>query len=228
MTIELATKTAKRKSLGFYTTAEASRIAQVSSMTVNSWKRNGIIIPSVRWIDETNKEHLGHTFEVVVYLRLIRMLRQKGVTLYNSVIVVKRLKDRFGYPGKKWANASIFTDGQEVFVYDKNDPFKTTDVTKKHQRVAEEILGDDFIKLRDRADALLVPTMFMENVEIDPSIQNGLPIIRGTKILTNTIHNLIIQNYSSTDIHDMYPFIPISKILGAEEYEIFLDRASLN
>lgn len=228
MTINLAVKPSSRKSLGFYTTAEASRIAQVPLWTTNSWKHNGIIIPSVKWIDELNKEHLGHTFETVVFIRLLRMLREKGISLYNAVVAVKRLKERFGSPSKRWVEAKIFSDGKDVYVYDKNDTYETTDVTKKHQRVAELIFGEAFVRLRDRADALLIPAQFMDSVEIDPSIQNGLPIILDTTILTSVIHKLKIQRYDYSEIKEMYPFLPDDKILGAEEYETFLDKVNLN
>jgi len=224
MTINLTTRRSRKKSLGFYTTVEASRIAQVPLWTMNSWKYNGIIIPSVKWIDETNKEHLGHSFETVVYIRLLRLIREKGISLYNAVVAIKRIKDRFGYPGKNWADAQIFSDGKDVYVYDKRDSYETTDLSKQHQKVAERIFGDEFIRLRERADALLIPQQFMDYVEIDPAIQNGLPIIINSTMLTSAIHNLFKQCYGYSEIKEMYPFLPNNKIVGAEAYETFLDN----
>jgi uncharacterized protein (DUF433 family) len=231
MISNLATKHSKKQSSGFYTTTEASHITQVPLWTMNSWKNNGIIIPSVKWIDETDKIQLGHSFETVIYIRLLRLIREKGISLYNAVVAIKRIKDRFGYPGKNWAEAKIFSDGQDVYVYDNRDSYETTDLSKRNQKVAEMIFGDEFIGLRERADALLIPQQFMNYVEIDPAIQNGLPIIANTTMRTAVIHNLYSQNYSYSDINEMYPFIPIDKIIGAEDYETFLDnkgKISLN
>jgi len=224
------TRTRPAGSSGFYTPAEASRIAVVPRWTLNNWKRNGIIIPSVRWVDEENREHVGHTFEAVVFMRLLRLLREKHVSLYKAVDALQQLKNRFGLPNRRWADAKIFIDKEDAYVYEDwdMDTWGTTVVTKYNQRVAEFIFGEEFLRLKDRADALLIPSQFMDSVEIDPSIQNGLPIILGTTILTSLVHKLSSQGYKYIDIHRMYPFIPNAKIIGAEEYETYLDKASLN
>lgn len=222
--------TSPRKPLGFYTPAEASRIALVPRWTLYNWKQNGIIIPTVRWTDEFSREHLGHTFETVVFIRLLRLLREKHISLFKAVGAVQELKKRFGTPSKRWADAKMFVDKEDVFVYEDKDKddWGTTVVTKYNQRVAEFIFGEEFILLKDRADALLIPSEFMDSVEIDPSIQNGLPIVLDTKILTNIIHGLSLQGYILRAVQRMYPFIPIERIRGAEEYEKYLDRTSLN
>jgi len=221
----------RHKALGFYTPKEAARIALVPDWTLSNWKRNGIIIPTVKWTDELNKEHPGHTFETVVFMRLIRLLREKHhISLFKSVNTIQQLKKRFGSPNKRWANAKIFVDKEDVYVYEDSDKDKwgVTVATRYNQRIADIIFGDEFTRLKDRADALLIPSYFMNYVEIDPSIQNGLPIVLGTKILTSEIHNLSSQAYKPLDIYRMYPFIPEQTIVGTEEYEKFLDKLSLN
>jgi uncharacterized protein (DUF433 family) len=214
--------------LGFYTSAEASRIAQVPLWTVHFWRRSGIVIPSVEWIDEQEKIHIGHTFETVVFLRLIRLLREKKIALPQSVKAVKSLRDRLGPPSKRWADAKIFADNKDVYVYDASDGWESTVATRSHQRVAEFFFGEEFRRLKERADALLIPEQFMDYVEIDPTIQNGLPIILDTSVLTNLVHKLKQQGYEYIDIEEMYPFIPSDKIIGAEEYETFLDQVGKN
>lgn len=222
--------TPSRKSLGFYASSEASRIALVPRWTLDNWKHNGIIIPTVKWVDESNKEHLGHTFETVVFIRLLRLLREKNISLYKAVKAVQQLKKRFGTPGKRWASAKIFADREDVYVYEDKDrdTWGVTVATRYNQKIAEFIFGEEFIRLKERADALLIPSQFMDFVEIDPSIQNGLPIVLDTSILTRIIHDLSSQGYKYTDIHRMYPFIQDNKIIGAEGYETYLDKMSLN
>ena len=224
MAVNTLTKTHSVKSLGFYTLPQASRITQVPLWTLNSWRRNGIILPSAEWVDEINKEHLGHTFDTVVFIRLLRILREKEITLFEAVKAVERLRERFGPPSKKWADAKIFVYGKDVYVHDSSDTWDTTVATRKNQKVAEFIFGNEFVRLRERADALLIPKQFMNHVEIDPSIQNGLPIVLDTVVQTSLIHKLRQQGYKYTDIQEMYSFIPKPKIIGAEEYETFLDQ----
>ena len=212
-------------SLGFYTSAEASRIARVPQWTLNSWRREGVVIPSAEWVDEQDKTHRGHTFETLVFLRLIRMLREKRITLLESVKAVKSLRDRFGPPGKRWAEAKIFAEHGVVYVYDR-DEWQTTVATRGHQKVADSLFGDEFARLRDRADALLIPNQFMYHVEIDPAIRNGLPIVLYTSVLTSVIHSFRQQGHKYDEIHDMYPFISKRTISGADKYEGFLDGVS--
>ncbi|MFC1967133.1 hypothetical protein ACFLV2_00595 [Chloroflexota bacterium] len=229
MTIKSLSKPINSESLGFYTPAEASRIAQVPIWTVNSWRRNGIVVPSVEWIDETNKTHIGHTFETVVFLRLIRLLRDKGkISLLQSVKAVKELRTRLGTPGRRWADAKIFVLNKEVIVADESDGYGSTIVTRGHQTIAEFFFGEEFKRLKERADALLIPEKYMNYIEIDPSIQNGLPIVSNSSVLSILIHKLYVQGYEYRDIHDMYPFIPLNKIKGVEEYESFLDKIGKN
>lgn len=213
--------------LGFYTSAEASRITQVPLWTVYFWRRSGIVIPSAEWVDELGKVHVGHTFETVVYLRLIRMLREKHVTLLDAVTAMKRLRERFGVPSREWAGIRIIVYFGQAYVY-AEDEWETTSLTRYHQKVAELLFGKEFKRLKERADALLIPNEFMDYVEIDTSIQNGLPLVLGTTILTRVVHKRIQQGFEYSDIHDMYPFIPRDKIAGAEAYELFLDKASKN
>ncbi len=228
MTTELLTKPTNGESLGFYTPIEASRYAQVPIWTVHSWRRHGIIIPSVEWTDEIEKVHIGHTFETVVFLRIIRLLRDKGTSLLTAVSAVKNMRERLGTPSERWADAKFFVRNKEIILSDNTDGWEYTVVTKRNQKVAELLFGDEFKRLKERADALLIPEQFMDYVEIDTLIQNGLPIIFDTSILTRTIHRLCHQGYKHQDIHDMYPFIPLSKIRGSEEYELFLDKVGEN
>jgi DNA-binding transcriptional MerR regulator len=213
---------------GFYTPLEASRIAQVPLWTVNSWKRSGIVIPSVEWLDEYDKVHIGHTFETVVFLRLIRLLRDKGFSLREAVKAIKTLRDRLGVPSKRWGDAKIFTDKRDIYVQDNRDGWEVTVATRSHQKIADFLFGKEFELLKDRADALLIPKQFLNYVEIDTSIKNGLPIVLDTSVPTNLIHKLKLQGYRYLDISDMYPFIALNKMRGAEGYEKFLDKALKN
>jgi uncharacterized protein (DUF433 family) len=220
----LITEELSNDSLGFYTPAEASRIAQVPQWTVNSWRRAGIVIPSIAWIDEQEKSHLGHTFETVVFLRLLRMLRGKRITLIESVKAVKQLRERFGHPSNKWSDIKIFVYGKDVVVYDELDGWDSTVATKGNQKVAEFSFGVEFTKLKERADALLIPEPFLEFVEIDLSIQNGLPIVFDTSVPTSLIHSFSRQGYKADEINEMYPFMSKKFIIGAEKYETYLDK----
>lgn len=219
-------ETGNGASLGFYTPTEASRIAHVPRWTLNSWRRKGIILPSIEWTDEEDKVHMGHTFETLVFMRLIRMLREKHITLFNAVKAMKSLRERFGPPSTKWAEVKIFEDREDVYVHDSSNGYETTVATRGHQRVAELFFGEEFTRLKDRTDALLIPEQFMDYVEIDPTVRNGLPIVLDTSVLTSVIHGYKKKEHTYSEIHYMYPFIVKRTIIGADQYEEFLDKAS--
>jgi len=209
---------------GFYTPAQASRIAMVPEWTLSSWRRQGVIIPSADWHDEQDRSYTGYTFETLVYLRLVRLLRDNRITLLKAVEAVKSIRDRFGPPGRRWAEVRIIPDNGEAFVYHA-DEWSTTVATRHNQRVAEALLGKEFELLKDRIDALLIPQQYMAFVEIDPAIRNGLPLVYGTSMLTSVIHKLVAHGQTYGAIRYMYPFLPLDKISGADQYEIFLDKA---
>ena len=220
--VELPASKGDGHALGFYAPAEASRIARIPQWTLNAWRRQGIVVPSVEWVDEQGKTHLGHTFETLVFLRLIRMLREEGIPLLKAVEAVKSLRRRFGPPGKKWARAKIIAERRNVYVHAEDD-WETT-LVPSHQKVATTLFGEEFRRLRDRADALLIPRRFMPYVEIDPAIRNGLPVVYDTSLMTSLIHNLRRQGYNYGGIVDLYPFMKRQNLMGAERYETFLDR----
>jgi len=228
MAINLAEQFSTRKSLGFYTSAQASRITRIPAWTLYSWRRNGIVKPKAKWTDEFDKEHIGYTFENLVFIRLLRILRDKGITLFLAVKALDQAKKRFGPPSKRWAQVRIFTDNKDVYVCESGDEWDTTVATKHNQRLADVLFGEEFARLKQRADALLIPEEYMNSVEIDPSIQNGLPIVFDTNILTSVIHNWVQDQYTYKAIKEFYPFIPIENIIGAEAYEAFLDKVSSN
>ena len=62
---------------GFYSRREAARLARVPLATASQWSTKGIVVPTTKWIDEDDNEIQGYSFEGLVYLRLVRLLRVK-------------------------------------------------------------------------------------------------------------------------------------------------------
>jgi uncharacterized protein (DUF433 family) len=208
---------------GFYTPAEAARIARVPRPRLAAWRREGIIVPTIVVTDLDGRLEIGYDFEALVYLRLLRMLRERGVPLERAVIhCLKHLRERFGPPGPHWATARIFVQGRDVFVL-AEDAWQTVETTRGGQLVAEVLLGEEFARLRERADALLVPHQFQAAVEIRPEVRSGLPVVRGTTLRTAVLHRLSQRGQNPRQIHDAYPHVTSSQIKSAIAFEQFLD-----
>ena len=210
---------------GFYTASEAARIARVPRARLRAWRREGVIHPSLCTADEEGNTQIGYTFEDLAYLRLLRLLRDRGISLERAVRALQHLRERFGPPGAGWATARIWVQGRDVFV-EGADTWEITTATRGGQQAAQSLLGEDFAAMRERADALLVPREYHASVEIDPGVRSGQPVVRHTSIPTAVIHRLHQRGLDTRRIREAYPHLSPAQIKGALAFEHFLDEAA--
>jgi uncharacterized protein (DUF433 family) len=220
-----AAATAPTEATGFYTPAEAARLARVPRHRLAAWKREGILFPTITVTDFQGRTSEGYTFEAVEYLRLLRMLRDRDITLFKAVTALKHLRDRFGPPGPAWERARIVVHGTDVFA-DAKDEWEVTTATRGGQQAASALFDEEFAQLRDRADALLVPREFQPFVQVDPAIRSGRPVARGTTLPTAVLHAMRERGESLRSIQAAYPHLTLSQIKGAIAFERFLDAAA--
>lgn len=211
---------------GFYSRREAARLARVPLATVSLWSSKGIVVPTSKWIDEDDREVQGYSFEGLVYLRLVRLLRSEDFPMRAVVDAVNHLKDVFGSPGPKWEEARIFSDSRDIWVAHRDD-WEVTSASRKGQKAAHVLLGPEFALLKQRADALLVPGDFAPYVEVNPGVRSGLPVIRRTTIQTATIHRLHLTGLSYQRIAEYYPHLSRNQIVRANRFEKFLDSEGI-
>jgi uncharacterized protein (DUF433 family) len=210
---------------GFYSAHQAARIARVPLQRLHAWRREGIIVPDIEVTTEGGTREVGYSFEALVYLRLLRMLREHDVPLVKAVTALKHLQERFGSDVSRWGQARIFMHGTEIIVH-RQDEWQDTAASRRGQKVAAELFGEEFARLRERADALLIPRRFLNVVEIDPEARSGQPIVRDTTLPTALLHRLHQQGFKLNQIREAYPHLTASQIRGALAYERFLDEVA--
>lgn len=210
---------------GFYSTKEAARIARVPAPTLRSWGHIGVILPSVAYTNDDGKTEKGYDFDALLLARLLRVLREHKVGLKRAVATLRHCIARFGPPGPAWAEVKVFAfDGGQVFTYIEKDGWETTVPTKGGQKAAEDLFGAEFYELKENADALLIPKNFIKCVQIDPEIRDGMPVVRGTRIRTSTLQDMVEANWTPRLVVDLaYPHLTEEQVECAEEYERFLD-----
>jgi uncharacterized protein (DUF433 family) len=214
--------TTETEATGFYLRPDAARIARVPAQRLDAWRREGIVRPTLRFVDESGKQLTGYSFAELNYLRVIRMLRdERNVPLEDAVRAMEHIVDRCGPPSPAWADYRIILAGRHVLVLGR-DEWRTTVATMYGQKLMEELLGPQFEELRERTDALLVPTRYSKTVQINPRVASGMPIIRGTRIETRVIYRLS-QSASPSAILRDYPVLKMEQIRGALQWEKFLD-----
>ena len=210
---------------GFYRTKEAARIARIPVPTLRNWHHIGVILPSLEYTDDDGKTEKGYDFEALLLARLLRILREHRVSLKRSVATLRHCTDRFGPPGPAWAEVKVFAfEGADVFTYSGDDDWSSTAPTKGGQKAADELFGEEFYELKEYADALLIPKQFIECVQIDPEIRDGMPVVRGSRIRTSTLQSMVVANWTPRLVVDLaYPHLTEEQIVCAVEYERFLD-----
>ena len=80
--------------------------------------------------------------------------------------------------------------------------------------------SQDFRKLRQGADALLIPNEYVGYVEINPDVSDGAPVVRETRIKTAVLHAMVNVGRTTNDImRNAYPFLTHVQIDSAVGFE---------
>jgi uncharacterized protein (DUF433 family) len=202
-------------------------LARVPLHRIDAWRRDGIVRPSLITTDEDGKTITGYSFDDLVYLRVIRMLRDdRGMPLELAVRSVKHIVDRCGAPSAKWADARILIDSGRVLLI-QDDEWVATVASMHGQRLMDAVFGSEFDEMKARADALLVPKKFGKHVVIDPMIRDGQPVVRGTGIETSVIRSVRRQVAKLAEIKEWFPVLRIDQIRAAIGFEQFLDAEAV-
>ncbi len=211
-------------SLGFYPRATAARLARVPLHILRRWDKDGIVPATVCWTTGQDADVLGYNFESLIYLRLIRMLREmeRPFPLRKIVETVKYLMTQCGPPGPKWVEARIMSDRHNLWVqYPVLAAANRGGQTLMHRAF---LFDQQFALFAERADALLIPREFLRWVEIRPAVRNGMPVVKGTGIETAVIHSAFGQGLTASDIRGRYPFLTLPQINHSEGFEAFLNH----
>ena len=78
--------------------------------------------------------------------------------------------------------------------------------------------------MKTRADALLVPRAYAGDVEIDPLVKSGMPIVKGTAMETSLVRKLR-ETMSEAEIAHSFPVLKPHRIKGALAWEHYLDQS---
>ena len=211
---------------GFYSTAQASRIARVPRRTLYDWKKRGIIAPSVQIIEHGQVADEGYSYADLTIIKIMRALREDRLDLSSVGIALRHLFERLGPPSKGWAEANVYIVGNKIFAQ-QPDQWDTTVATQFGQKLETRLFGDLFEILRSREEPgeILVPENFAPFVEINPEVMGGQPVVRGTRLPTSVFAMLKEKGKSLAEIARLYRPVTKHFIEKAIEYENFLNTA---
>ena len=205
---------------GFYSASQVSRLAGVPRSTLYSWKKRGIIGPSVQLFAGDKLLEEGYSYADLAVIKLVRGLKDKQLTRKSLIVALKHLLERFGsFDSRNWEHSHLYVIDQEVYAQ-KPDQWEATAATRGGQKLmlpAPELFEEEA--------GLLIPRRYGGHVEINPDIMDGLPVVANTRIPTSTLAMLSEQGVSPTRLAELYYPVPRETLEKAIEYERGLDAA---
>ena len=158
----------------------------INSRNLIRWIRVGLMSPELRTV--SGKELLI-SFEDLISMRVIAILRSLGVSWHRIHKAEKWLRDKTGYP-RPFAIERVWTETVDVFA-EYHQGFIAA--SRGGQLVFTEMFGQ---YLQSVHDMIFIPHNGVnvadswtphEDVMINPRIQFGEPCIKGTRMRTHTI-----------------------------------------
>jgi uncharacterized protein (DUF433 family) len=142
--------------------------------------------------------------------------------------VLYHLIGRFGPPSEQWRDAAVIVQGKRVIAYAPDEWEATVAIPGDEgagQKLALDILRD-VIDPNMTLESLLIPAEFLPDIEVKATKENGLPVIRGTRLRTAMIRRLADKLGAAVVVRDYYDFITLRNVEACQHFECFLDRAA--
>lgn len=199
------------KSPGVYSFARAakllSRTNSVSVETLRSWWRSGLVHRA-----STDTDLL--TFHDLISLEIVGRFRASGVSLQKVRKLEESLLEREPEATRPFALRVFFTDGASIWV-EHNGATEEVIGSQEGQYVFQSAINTFATEVRYRND-IAVAWDISHMVEIDPLVNFGEPLVRGTRVTAETvIQNLTVA--SKEEVADMYG-LSIVQVDGVIEY----------
>jgi len=210
---------------GLYSTTQVARLARIPMSTLYTWKTKGVLKPSLVVMAGDDIVEYGYSYADLTIARLMRALRDKKLNLKSVGVALHHLFDRLGPPNKGWADAYVYIIGNRVFAEKRQaDEWGITTATGYGQRVETRLFGDlfDILRNMEEGGSILIPEAFSNAIDIDPSIMDGEPVIKNTRIPTHVLFTKFVAGKTSDELAKLYGLAKqiIEKVI---EYERFLN-----
>jgi uncharacterized protein (DUF433 family)/DNA-binding transcriptional MerR regulator len=190
----------------------AAKLAEVSLRQLRYWVSKGLLRPSIHRAGRGGRDL--YAYSDLVQAKAIGRLRKQGASLQRISRSLAYLRDALP-EDESWDQKTLVTDGSDVFgLY---APRETLNLTHRSpgQRVFEVFLGDLVDELNKAGQLLGIGG----EIEVDTDIQGGSPVLRGTRIPTRLIGELLEEGLPPAQIRQLYPTVTPAGITAAQEFE---------
>lgn len=197
---------------GVYGTRLAAKLAGVSRRQLRYWVTQGLLQPSIHRAGRGGRDLFSYTD--LVQARVIGRLRKQHKTLR----VIRRAIDylRSQLPSdQSWHTKTLVIDSGGLMTLMEPGEIVNTTHESPGQKVFSVFLGEVAKELLHVSDELSIG----RELEVNVSIQGGSPVIKGTRIPTRLIGELLREGVEAQRITRLYPSVTPAAITAAKEFE---------
>jgi len=198
---------------GLYSPNIAAHIAQIRYQNFQAWAKANLLHPIFKIRKGTRLENI-YTYYDLLLIRLIKRLRDRNFstkTIRGALDAIYMLTGNDPYG---WTKCTIVVSDRVIAVRVPDKPEWPIAANRGTQKM--EVIF--FPELIEELEKELIPPHF-RYVEINPEILGGTPVIRGTRIPTNIIRDMIEEKVNPLDA---YPDLTKEQVEDANKYEEYL------
>ena len=200
---------------------QTSRLTGVKAHTLVVWDREDFFRPSLAYEERRSPYSRIYSFEDVVGLRTLSVLR-KRVSAQHLKKAAVRLKQ---HSGKPWSELTLYTLKNEVH-FKRPDNGKIEGAVSGQygatiplESVAEEMREKaNELKNRDRTK--------IGQIEQHRFVMSNAPVLAGTRIRVSDVVSLLKAGFSEAAVLEEYPDLTIDDIKAARIFEEELTHAA--
>jgi uncharacterized protein (DUF433 family) len=199
-----------------YTKAQAARLAHASERQISYWANTGIIVPSILH-DRTTRPHVYlYSFEDVVGLRTLSILRNHyHLSLQPLRKAGEEIRKLAGKPGSE---LRFWIRGKELFCSDPDSGLVVSAAGTKQSTAKIEL--EEIASQVNQAVQRLIKRNPADvgSVERNRTIQHNQPVFKGTRVPVYSVTNLLEAGYSTQAILEAFPSLFEGDVRVARHY----------
>jgi uncharacterized protein (DUF433 family) len=207
---------------GIYTFPQAAAILarptrNLTTRRLRYWMTSGLAPASY-----SIGQHPLLTFYDLISLEVVARFTEDGWSVQGVRRIEEELREEFGRP-RPFAYKAFYTDGRSVWAkVSKNDQIMTELISKHRDRRHKSLAWADAVEtfadeIRfEGTDQAASAWQLSPWVEINPQIQFGAPVVRGTRVPISTV-KVNLEVGSPGEVADWYD-LTLEEVHGVRDY----------
>lgn len=203
-----------------FTADQAATLVGLPRQTLSYWVRHDIIDPAYRDDSGWAGARYLFSFQDLVTLRTLRVLRERGISLKNIQWAATTLQQSFGRP---WTTFRLYFYGKEIGFFDpRTNTNDLTSISRPGQKVVLQFVELEPLRLEVQAKVADFEQRKPEEIGAftrSRTIMGGQTVIAGTRIPPSSVYEYYLAGDSVEQIREAYPTLEVRDIEAAIAFE---------